>query len=228
MHSFMRLLSVKTFSRCYRGRPSLHSRGSSSVSARPRVGVATCIFRLDGLNPTSRSIGNSPSVLLVQRGKDPSKGLWALPGGSLEFGETLLECAERELMEETGLKLCPGQPYRTYTALDVFQKDPKNPGTQLLVSRVSTLALVLPLSALRLHFRVCLGGPPLGHFVLVVVAGFSRGDPVPGDDAPAARWVPYDCIPSLSEGTVPNLVKTIDHALELLSSNLLSVLPLKD
>eukprot|EP00906_Rhabdomonas_costata_P017571 RCo025367 len=199
MHSFMRLLSVKTFSRCYRGRPSLHSRGSSSVSARPRVGVATCIFRLDGLNPTSRSIGNSPSVLLVQRGKDPSKGLWALPGGSLEFGETLLECAERELMEETGLKLCPGQPYRTYTALDVFQKDPKNPG-----------------------------GPPLGHFVLVVVAGFSRGDPVPGDDAPAARWVPYDCIPSLSEGTVPNLVKTIDHALELLSSNLLSVLPLKD
>ena len=41
--------------------------------------------------------------LLVKRGKEPYKGFWSLPGGAQELGETLEECAKRELMEETGL-----------------------------------------------------------------------------------------------------------------------------
>ncbi|MEO0329485.1 MAG: NUDIX hydrolase [Pseudomonadota bacterium] len=43
------------------------------------------------------------TVLLAKRGKDPFKGYWSLPGGSQEAGETLLECALRELREETAI-----------------------------------------------------------------------------------------------------------------------------
>lgn len=43
------------------------------------------------------------SVLLVQRGREPNKGLWSLPGGSIEWGETAREACAREVLEETGL-----------------------------------------------------------------------------------------------------------------------------
>lgn len=39
--------------------------------------------------------------LLVQRGKDPGRGLWGFPGGHVEFGETAQAAAVRELREET-------------------------------------------------------------------------------------------------------------------------------
>jgi len=42
-------------------------------------------------------------VLLVQRGHEPSKGKWSLPGGILELGESLAEGVAREVLEETGL-----------------------------------------------------------------------------------------------------------------------------
>jgi len=44
-------------------------------------------------------------VLIVKRAKEPAKGLWCFPGGSLELGESLAECAVRELMEEGAVKL---------------------------------------------------------------------------------------------------------------------------
>jgi ADP-ribose pyrophosphatase len=42
-------------------------------------------------------------VLLVLRGKAPAKGLWAIPGGSVQLGESLKMAVEREVWEETGL-----------------------------------------------------------------------------------------------------------------------------
>ena len=44
-------------------------------------------------------------VLLILRGKEPRKGQWSLPGGKLEFGETLVEGVRREVREETGLEV---------------------------------------------------------------------------------------------------------------------------
>ena len=44
-------------------------------------------------------------VLLVERGREPLKGCWSLPGGVLETGETLEDGLRREVREETGLEV---------------------------------------------------------------------------------------------------------------------------
>jgi len=51
-------------------------------------------------------------VLLIQRNRAPSEGLWTLPGGRLEPGETAEECAIRELKEEMGLDVFALRPVR--------------------------------------------------------------------------------------------------------------------
>lgn len=45
------------------------------------------------------------SVLLIKRRYDPEKGFWSIPGGVLELGETVREAAQREVLEETGLRV---------------------------------------------------------------------------------------------------------------------------
>ena len=65
---------------------------SRRYPSRPFLGVGALIFE-DG------------KVLLVERGKDPLKGFWSIPGGIVEAGEKLEAAIRREVMEETGLEV---------------------------------------------------------------------------------------------------------------------------
>lgn len=47
-------------------------------------------------------------LLLVRRGRPPGQGLWSLPGGRVEPGESDAQAVVRELAEETGLRVEPG------------------------------------------------------------------------------------------------------------------------
>jgi len=60
----------------------------------PRVGVGAVIV-------------HESRVLLVQRGREPLKGHWSLPGGLIELGESLQNAVVREVEEETGLRVEP-------------------------------------------------------------------------------------------------------------------------
>jgi 8-oxo-dGTP diphosphatase len=46
-------------------------------------------------------------VLLIQRAHPPMQGEWSLPGGHIEFGETIIAALKREVREETGLEVEP-------------------------------------------------------------------------------------------------------------------------
>src|SRR5262245_58172403 len=63
--------------------------------ARPALAVDCVVFGMDV---------EELRVLLIQRGIEPFRGRWALPGGFVRTGETLEEAARRELAEETGLE----------------------------------------------------------------------------------------------------------------------------
>ncbi|MGY1623453.1 NUDIX hydrolase [Geodermatophilus sp. SYSU D00965] len=49
-------------------------------------------------------------LLLIRRGHEPSRGLWSVPGGRVEPGETPEAAVEREVLEETGLRVRAGAP----------------------------------------------------------------------------------------------------------------------
>ena len=55
-------------------------------------------------------------ILLVERGKEPLKGYWSIPGGIVETGEKLIEGIRREVAEETGLDVEP------YSMFEIFER----------------------------------------------------------------------------------------------------------
>ena len=79
----------------------------------PAVAADCVIFGFDGV---------SIKVLLIQRGAEPYMGRWAFPGGFMNMDETVEQCAQRELEEETGLKSVAVEQFYTFSAVD---RDPR-------------------------------------------------------------------------------------------------------
>jgi ADP-ribose pyrophosphatase len=61
-------------------------------------------------------------VLLVRRANEPSRGLWSIPGGTVELGETLAQAAAREVWEECQVEVEAGVLLSTF---DLIQRDPQ-------------------------------------------------------------------------------------------------------
>jgi len=74
----------------------MHPESSNAYPQKPLVGVGAITIK-------------DNKVLLVKRGVEPSYGLWAIPGGTLKLGENMRQCAEREMLEETGVKVKAGE-----------------------------------------------------------------------------------------------------------------------
>jgi 8-oxo-dGTP diphosphatase len=66
---------------------------------------------------------NEKYILLIERGNEPFKNKWAIPGGFIEMDETLEDACKRELDEETGLKVDKMVQFKTYDAVD---RDPRH------------------------------------------------------------------------------------------------------
>lgn len=66
---------------------------------------------------------NNVFVLLIERGNDPYKNKWALPGGFINMDETLETACIRELQEETGLEVEKMNQFKAYDAID---RDPRH------------------------------------------------------------------------------------------------------
>jgi 8-oxo-dGTP diphosphatase len=97
----------------------------------PAITTDSVVFTLNG---------ELLQVLLIQRGREPDLGSWALPGGFLEIDEDLDSCAHRELAEETGLS---GIDLHQFYAFGAPERDSRE--------RVVTIAYYALVSREHLH-----------------------------------------------------------------------------
>ena len=75
--------------------------------ARPVLGAAAVVI-------------HEGRVLLIRRGKEPLRGRWVVPGGTVELGESLEAAVVREVQEETGLLVTPRE---VVTVFDRIERD---------------------------------------------------------------------------------------------------------
>ena len=76
-----------------------------STPERPAVGVGAVLV-------------HQGRVLLIKRGKEPLRGRWVVPGGTVEVGETLEQALVREVREETGLTVRPIEVVLVFDRID--------------------------------------------------------------------------------------------------------------
>ena len=88
---------------------------------RERLSCAECghiLYVNPRLVVTVLPITDAGEIILIRRGIEPGKGLWAQPGGFLEVDETVNQAAIRETLEETRLLVEPGELVGIYTRLE--------------------------------------------------------------------------------------------------------------
>jgi 8-oxo-dGTP pyrophosphatase MutT (NUDIX family) len=116
-------------------------------------------------NAASVALIEKDRVLLIQRNRTPYFGMWSLPGGRLEPGETAETAAVREVREETGLTCFRLTPVRRMLlaegrfALQVFATEGFE-GRDHAVGRDCRLALGAVLGACRTRDHAGSGGRP--------------------------------------------------------------------
>jgi len=92
--------------------------GPLPAEDRDRLACERCGY-ITYVNPrlvvTTLPVNEAGEVVLLRRGIEPGRGLWAQPGGFMEIDETVHEGAIRETLEETGLLVEPGEVVGLYT-----------------------------------------------------------------------------------------------------------------
>ncbi len=84
-----------------------NDKNQNAYPVTPKVGVGAIVL-------------HEGKILLVKRGIAPGKGLWAIPGGTLQLGESMKACAARELLEETGITASIGECVYVF---DLIERD---------------------------------------------------------------------------------------------------------
>ncbi|KAG2434924.1 hypothetical protein HYH02_012122 [Chlamydomonas schloesseri] len=177
--------SATTATQAASNSPDKGSGPSRAYPREPRVGVGVVVFRTPPVLG-----GPDPEVLLVRRAKEPDKGKWCLPGGSLELGETLAACAAREVKEEAGLSLGG--------ASDASPSSPNHAPWDLMKNGP------MPFAAVDVIRKEPDGGVKF-HYAVIEVAAVCcdpAAVPVPGDDADGAIWVPLGKMRGMPDMTV--------------------------
>jgi 8-oxo-dGTP diphosphatase len=93
---------------------------------RPMVTVDAVVFSLSG---------SKTQVLLINRGREPYKGKWAVPGGFVEIEEELEDAVARELQEETGLTGVQLEQMRTFGTCG---RDPRGRQISIVFTGIAT------------------------------------------------------------------------------------------
>jgi ADP-ribose pyrophosphatase YjhB (NUDIX family) len=95
--------------------------GPIAGEERERLACPGCGF-VSYVNPklvvTTLPVNERGEVILIRRGIEPGYDRWAQPGGFLEIDETVRDAAIRETLEETGLRIEPGQILGLYSRVE--------------------------------------------------------------------------------------------------------------
>ena len=109
-------------------------------------------------------------ILLVRRGRGANAGMWAVPGGKVDYGETLRQAAVREVREETGLEVRlgpvvwvgdsfgPGDPPEWHYTLVDFLAEPAGPAPPVAADDAAEVRWVTFDEALHLDLTPTMPG----------------------------------------------------------------------